>query len=146
MAKRPGANNADSERMTRSRFAFLVKKRFNPAYFIRIEADEIPTITIRRYSCLVGAGEDPKLPVIRSVRALVLSKGPADANRRVVAEDSGLWVEQLWVCALLRQLRHGTLEVKAWCYETLSDIESDGPMASFVSGWIRDFSLKEEPC
>lgn len=149
-------------RMLRGYFLKLMRKGWDPAYFVDAQPDDFVTLADRWIggfgkSFVVSIDPSTVKPVdlnqvaleqyIVRRRCVVLSKGLEDTNRRIVAQDddSG-WIVGLWVALLRRQLKTGTLNVKAWSFETLIDLERDGAyFKNQAETWIKDLLQKETP-
>lgn len=143
-------------RMPEGYFKKLLKKGWDPGYFVEVQPDDYPTLGERwvgeATSGVIGStGLVVNVPIFwRRLRCLILSKGPEDLNRRIVAQghsDRGGWVIGLWIAMLRRQLRTSTsLNVKAWCFEVLTTLERDD---AYFSGqaeeWTQELLKKDAP-
>jgi hypothetical protein len=148
-------------RMPRGYFLKLMRKGWDPAYFVDVAPDDFVTLGERLIggfgqACVVSIDpSSPSVPgdvsVIRDAylarrRCVVLSKGREDTNRRIVAQDDDGWIIGLWIALLRRQLKTGTLDVKAWSFETLTDLEREGSYyKNQAESWIKDLLQKEVP-
>lgn len=116
-------------RMTRSVWDRLWKKDYDPGYLIKIQSDDIPSMR-KIYEQTMG------------MNAVILSKGPEDLNRRVIAWDGKGWVVGLFVSLLQRQVREGTDATKGVCYATLTHLECDGFWMHVVDRWSQELLVK----
>lgn len=134
--------------MTGSRFSYLFdKKGIDPAYFVLMEPDDLPTR--KKVSWTNGSMHFPsdKFPLATYgyKHAVVLSKGLEDRNRRIIAIDHGSWVDGLWVGLLRRQVRQGTLDSSAWCYGVLLGLEDSEIYQAMVKDWTKKLLTKTVP-
>lgn len=119
------------ERMKESLFEKLLRRGFDPAYALKsIAPDDRVTIAERPKHLQTGAYDFKEKKFLAAVAptrryAIVLSKGPGDRDRRIVAQADGStgWLVGLYVGLLRRQVKEGTRDVKAWAFETLLDLE-----------------------
>jgi hypothetical protein len=146
------------DRMSPSYFRTLIRKGLDPGFFLEVQNDDYPTLATR----LIGGfatnmiqDVDPSAPaeqipdgfqpILDRRRCLVLSKGPGDTNRRIVAQHSDGWVVGLWISTLRRQLKRGNMDVQSYCFSVLLDLER---VESFFhvqyENWIADLLTKEQ--
>lgn len=148
------------ERMTEGYFKKLLKKGWNPGFFLEVKPTDYPTLAIR----YVGGFGTQKIvtvdptrstedaydgqlqAVLQRRRCLVLSNGPEDQNRRIVAQNDDGWVVGLWIAVLQRQVKEGTLDVKSWCFSVLLDLENINSFFHVQADyWVRELLMKEQP-
>lgn len=144
-------------RMPEGYFKKLLKKGWDPGYFVEIQADDYPTLgerwiadEIRTISSVGPNGAGPNMAVHQRRRCVILSKGPEDQNRRIVAQaevGSAGWIVGLWVAMLRRQLKLSpSLNVKAWCFEVLTTLERhDSYFRQQAENWVEELLKKEAP-
>lgn len=99
----------------------LLKKRIDPSFLVRISPDEIPIIYDRKRMVATNP------PVVTVERFLIIRKY-VDHNSRIVARSdygSREWIFGLFLGLLKRQVKEGSPEVRAWCYERILEYESD---------------------
>lgn len=147
-------------RMVKGYFNKLMRKGWDPAYFVEVEPDDFVTLADRMIggfgnSCVVNldpnaqATRDPNKIELETYltrrRCVVLSKGLEDRNRRIVAQDEDGWVIGLWIALLRRQLKTGAIHVQAASFETLTDLEREGYFKERAENWIKDLLQKEAP-
>lgn len=138
-------------RMPEVYFKKLLKKGWDPGYFIEAQPDDYPTL-LDRLICVDKGGHVQGMgglvqvsPLFERRRGLVLSKGREDQNRRIVALGDG-WVVGLWIATMRRQIKLGTVDVKAWCFEVLIGLErQDSFFHNHYENWIKDLLQKEAP-
>jgi hypothetical protein len=132
--------------MSEETFQRILKKGINPAYVLKIDPDDYVTKGVKRIWADNGVTRHRKMDdeakkAIQSeigysttYKCLILSKGPADQNRRIIAKLSGggLWMEGLRIAILQRQVKQGISEIKAWSYGILLDME----LGNDVGKWI----------
>lgn len=150
-AEKMKLRNARVSRLTRSYWDRLWKKDYDPGYIVQVELDDIPSLArVTRKStlnCVILKGPDgvehkSDEAFYRELKAVVLSKGLEDQNRRIVAEDDGGWITGLYLSLLQRQVRDGTEAVKGTCYATLTRLECDEGWQHVVDRWTQDLLLK----
>ena len=144
-------------RMPAGYFRSLLNKGWDPGFFIEIEPDDYPTLAARLiggFGQLKDVTVDPAaakdqttgIAYLERRRCVVLSKGPEDTNRRIVAQHTEDWVIGLWISLLRRQLKHGNINVQSWCFSVLIDLES---INSFFhrqhEEWVSTLIQKEQP-
>ena len=132
-------------RMGESRFFYLMKKGLDPAYYLELVPEDYPTW--RRVSWLVNIDQLIVGPINRlhntvtyyekSGHVVVLSKGLQDLDRRIVGRGSTAFTDGFWIALLRRQLRTGSLDVRAWCYETLLDLERHELWGHVYENWTK---------
>ena len=143
--------NARVDRLTRSYWDRLWKKDYDPGYILKLEPDDIPSIT--RLTVVDPPASPalaaPQTPVpgspnfaVRELVAVVLSKGLEDVRRRVVAADSGGWITGLYLSLLQRQVREGNEVTQGKCYAILTRLECDPDWQFRVDRWTQDLLLK----
>jgi hypothetical protein len=137
-------------RMPQAYFKKLMKKGWDPGYFVELEPDDYPTLATRirfeRFG-MVDHGNGKKVPILNEyrTRAVVLSKGIDDTNRRIVGQGDG-WVIGLWISILRRQIKQGSLDVKAWAFEVLTGLERDDAYwHTQADNWTTDLLQKNAP-
>lgn len=149
------------ERMAHSYFRSLLKKGWDPGFFVDVQADDYPTLGTRYIGGFghkldvdvdpAAKGDPIDTNIVQTVflerrRCVVLSKGPEDTNRRIIAQDTDGWVVGLWISMLRRQLKKGNINVQAWCFSVLIDLEN---IESFFhtqhEEWIKTLIQKEQP-
>lgn len=138
-------------RMARGYFNKLLRKGWDPGYFVDVQPDDFVTLGERlvetgSWTDMVnGTQKGPKMVIHERRRCVVLSKGLEDRNRRIVAQDSDGWVVGLWIALLRRQLKTGAIHVQAASFETLTDLEREGYFKERAENWIKDLLQKEAP-
>lgn len=125
--------------MTRDLWQRLLRKGYDPAYAVKLEKSDIPSIT-ETFRYPPGADRARFRPV-RSM-AVVLSKGPLDRSRRVVAESRDGWVRGLYIALLRRQVREGLEPVKGKCYAVLVTLEFDDGWGFLTDRWLDELLTK----
>jgi len=143
-AERLKLRQARVKRLTRSYFDRLWKKGYDPAYILEIEPDDLPTLAevyVRSEICVVPAQGTVTLG---RKKAIVLSKGLEDPDRRIVARDGGGWIFGLWIALLQRQVREGTEKAKGWCYGVITELECDEFAEFQIDRWTKDLLSKRQ--
>ena len=151
------------DRMKESYFKLLLRKGWDPGFFLEIQRDDYPTLAMRLVGGFAqqkevvvdpaaktpadGLAVDPNMgPFLERRRCVVLSKGPEDQNRRIVAQHDDGWVIGLWISLLRRQLKQGTIDVQSWCFSTLLDLERpDSFFHVQHENWVAELLKKEQP-
>jgi hypothetical protein len=141
--------HAQMPRMKASDWNRFWKKGWDPAYLLKVAVDDIPTLaeTWKQVDSLGDVVSTAAAPgkrdlEIRRIRALVLSKGIEDRNRRIVAIGGGSWMFGLLVALLQRQVRQGTMDVQGKCYATLTNLECCDNWGVVVDRWTTDLIHK----
>jgi hypothetical protein len=148
-------------RMPKPYFHKLLRRGWDPGFFVEAQADDYPTLATRLIGAFGAQKEVPVDPAAKSDptkvvidagdflerrRCVVLSKGPDDTNRRIVAQDSDGWVVGLWISMLRRQLKKGNINVQSWCFSVLIDLENiDSFFHRQHEEWIATLIQKEQP-
>lgn len=149
------------DRMKESYFKLLLRKGWDPGFFLEVERDDYPTLAMRLVGGFAQQKEvavDPATkanpvltysdmgPFLGRRRCVVLSKGPEDQNRRIVAQHDDGWIVGLWISLLRRQLKQGTIDVQSWCFSTLLDLErTESFFHVQYESWLMDLLTKEQP-
>jgi len=102
--------------MGESRFFYLMKKGLDPAYYLELVPEDYPTW--RRVSWLVNIDQ--------------LIVGPINRLHNTVT-----YYEKSGHVVVRRQLRTGSLDVRAWCYETLLDLERHELWGHVYENWTK---------
>lgn len=142
------------DRMDEKLFDKLLDRGFDPAYALRsIKPDDRVTVAERDLPRNMAKDPSGKVVAIEAIPrrryAIVLSKGPNDRDRRIVAQTDGStgWIVGLYVGLLRRQVKEGIRDVKAWAFETLLDLERmEGPglVNRFTAeNWIQQLVMKD---
>jgi hypothetical protein len=149
------------ERMSEGYFNKLLRTGWDPGFFIEVQKSDYPTLATR----MIGGFAQEKQgtidpadindpfkqeidfgPYLERRRCVVLSKGPDDPNRRIVAQHKDGWIVGLWISLLRRQLKHGMIDVQSWCFSALLDLERDGSFFHVqYENWLAELLTKEQP-
>lgn len=138
-------------RMPEGYFRKLLKKGWDPGYFVEIAPDDFVTLGQRLLKIVdrttMDAGNGQTVTVEAQFgreRVVILSKGWDDPDRRIIAR--GDWVVGLWISLLRRQIKGGCLNVQAWSFETLTSLERDDAyFRTQADNWTRELLQKEAP-
>lgn len=148
-AERLKLQKARVDKLDRLYFQKLWKKGWDPAYILNLEPDDIPTLADvwRKADGLhevVSTSTPPPKPQmeIRRLRAVVLSKGPEDQNRRIVAQGDGGWLSALFIALLQRQVRDGTMRTQGICYAAITNLECDEGWQFSMDKWTQELLTK----
>lgn len=125
--------------MTASQWNRFYKKGWDPSYMLVVEKDDIPTLSeVWKKDPMVGSTE----LFLKKIKTVVLSKGPEDQNRRVIAAGDGGWIFGLFFALLQRQVREGTMATQGRCYATITELENDEVRQVMVDNWAQELLLK----
>lgn len=140
-------------RMPEGYFKKLLRKGWDPGYFVEAEPDDYVTLgerLIHEGHGMFNVGSNgfagPTMPVYERRKCVVLSKGFSDTNRRIVAQSTDGWIVGLWVAMLRRQLKTGTIDIKAWSFEVLTTLERDDAWwKQQAENWTQELLKKNTP-
>jgi hypothetical protein len=143
------------KRLQKSYWDRLWRKGWDPAYILEVEPDDIPTLAEvwrkrKQIDILPGSTACPETTVpvdgfsVDRLKAVVLSKGPEDQNRRIVAIDDGGWITGLFIALLQRQVLEGTEAAQGGCYATLINLELYEGWEFVVDRWTKDLLTKRK--
>jgi hypothetical protein len=139
------------DRITVAQWRRFYGKGWDPAYLLNIEKDDIPTYAdvwrradgIQEMVSTAAAPAVSDFP-IRRLKAVVLSKGPEDQNRRIIAIGDGGWLFGLFVGLLQRQVREGTMATQGKCYSVITLLENDEMREVVMDIWSSELMLKRK--
>lgn len=150
-AERLKLRQARVKKIDRNYWTRLWKKGWDPAYILEVEPDDIPTFAevwrkADGMDTTVMTTPKPENPGfhVRRLKAIVLSKGPEDLNRRIVAQGDGSWLFGLFVALLQRQVRDGTMATQGKCYATITNLECDEMRQALIDNWTQELLTKRQ--